>query len=420
MSTPERPAALDCDNRIGTALRLGAGAIGGESPRLDAELLLSALLTCSRADIFRVSAEPLDSGTAARFFELVDRRRQGFPIAYLTGHREFWSLDLSVTPDTLVPRPETELLVQTALEQMGMGSATTRVADLGTGSGAVAIALGHERPEACLIATDVSQAALGIAQRNAERLCVTNVEFRQGHWYRPLGGNRFHLIVSNPPYVARDDSCLSRGDLRHEPPLALVGGIDGLACIREIAELSGTRRVSHPRARLGSGRRCSGRTVAPRIHDGDNAPGSGRQGSRHLRAMAAMTDSRIRVVPLKTAAPPETIESLARETGIHAVRCLSPRRLQIDYDLVGTEWAQLLNIFDVCQLARRDSIADRLLDVFRAYCDSLAREALGVDDRWESAVRRIYVDRQQRRKHGRRDERAQHWRKYHERPEKPA
>jgi release factor glutamine methyltransferase len=171
---------------------------------------------------------------AARYRDLVARRAEGEPVAYLTGTREFWSLSLEVTRETLIPRPETEHLVEAALALIPDGEALT-IADLGTGSGAVAAAIASERSTCRVIATDISAQALEVAARNMNRLGIGNVGLRQGDWCDALGGERFALIVSNPPYVASADSHLASGDVRFEPPLALRAGGDGLDAIRRIA-----------------------------------------------------------------------------------------------------------------------------------------------------------------------------------------
>ena len=164
----------------------------------------------------------------------MERGAAGEPIAYITGSREFFSLDLVVTPDVLIPRPETELLVELALEKIPR-EAVVQIADLGTGSGAIALAIAHERPNAQVLATDASAAALDVARGNAQRLGLMNVEFAQGEWCAALGDRVFNIIVSNPPYIAVGDAHLREGDLRFEPPLALSSGADGLDAIRTIA-----------------------------------------------------------------------------------------------------------------------------------------------------------------------------------------
>lgn len=203
-------------------------------PRFEAELLLAHALDWSRTRLHAwPEAEP-DREKCNHYRELVDRRIAGEPIAYLMGQREFWSMDLKVTPDTLIPRPETELLVERALEHIPP-SAKRAIADLGTGSGAIAVALAKERPLCQITATDNSPAALAVAADNAQRHQLTNIHFVKGAWWKPLKGLRFDVIVSNPPYVAIDDQHLTQGDLPYEPSSALTAGNDGLAAIREIA-----------------------------------------------------------------------------------------------------------------------------------------------------------------------------------------
>jgi release factor glutamine methyltransferase len=163
---------------------------------------------------------------------MIERRAVGEPLAYITGRKDFWSLSLSVTPAVLVPRPETELLVERALELRA--EPLGRVADLGTGSGAIALALASERPEWQVVATDLSEAALAVARANAAALHLGRVEFLQGSWFEPLEDREFHLIVSNPPYVAEGDPALLDAALAHEPRTALASGPDGMASLRAI------------------------------------------------------------------------------------------------------------------------------------------------------------------------------------------
>lgn len=204
-----------------------------DSPRLDAELLLAHALGRSRSHL-RAHPEAQPDTVQSRAFEaLVAARVRGEPIAYLTGKREFWSLELEVTPATLIPRPETEFLVEQALARIPPGVAL-ELLDLGTGSGAIALALAKERPRCRITATDVSPEALRVAAGNAARLGLTNVEFLLGDWFTPVTGRRFHLVVSNPPYVAEGDPHLGEGDLRFEPMTALSSGNDGLKDIRRI------------------------------------------------------------------------------------------------------------------------------------------------------------------------------------------
>ncbi|WP_256646367.1 peptide chain release factor N(5)-glutamine methyltransferase [Thermomonas paludicola] len=200
----------------------------------DADILLAHALGRARSWLFAHADDPLARGDAERFDGLLQRRIAGEPVAYLTGTRGFWTLDLAVTPATLVPRPETELLVDVALARIPAAT-TARLADLGTGSGAIALALAKERPRAQVVATDASAAALEVARGNAVRNGIGNVEFRQGDWLAALASETFDLIASNPPYIADGDPHLTQGDLRFEPAMALSCGVDGLNAIRTIA-----------------------------------------------------------------------------------------------------------------------------------------------------------------------------------------
>lgn len=186
-----------------------------------------------RAALLTRAAIPLPATTTRRFRALLARRRAGEPVAYLTGQREFWSLPLVVSRATLIPRPETELLVEQALKRLPADGVRT-VADVGTGCGAIALALACERPRCRVLATDASGPALRIARRNAQALGLERIEFRHGRWLGPLAGETLDLIVSNPPYVRRGDPHLRRGDLRFEPRSALVGGVDGLHAVRQL------------------------------------------------------------------------------------------------------------------------------------------------------------------------------------------
>jgi release factor glutamine methyltransferase len=219
-SAPDRPDTL---------LREASARIGRE----DAEPLLIHVLGRDRAWLFAHATDPVAPEAAAAFRALVERRVAGEPVAYLTGHRGFWTLDLKVTPDTLIPRPETELLVELALARVEPGL-PARIADLGTGSGAIALAIASERPQAAVVATDIAAPTLAVAVANAQALGLDNVWFRRGDWDQALGRDRFDLIASNPPYVADGDPHLGHGDLRHEPPRALSSGADGLDAIRTI------------------------------------------------------------------------------------------------------------------------------------------------------------------------------------------
>ena len=199
----------------------------------EAEGLLSHASGRSLSWLFAHGEAVLDPAIRQRFETWVARRASGEPVAYLTGRRGFWTLELAVTPDTLIPRPETERLVELALARLAPGCRAA-VADLGTGSGALALAIASARPHARVLATDLSAAALDVARANAAALAITNVEFHLGDWFEPLAGRRFALVVANPPYIAESDPHLERGDLRHEPRQALASGPDGLDAIRHI------------------------------------------------------------------------------------------------------------------------------------------------------------------------------------------
>ncbi|HET7756481.1 MAG TPA: peptide chain release factor N(5)-glutamine methyltransferase [Steroidobacteraceae bacterium] len=206
---------------------------GPRSAGLDAELLLAHTLRVPRARLKSHPESAVDPPQARRFLELVERRSRGEPLAYLTGRKGFWSLELAVTPAALIPRPETELLVERALALGPAGDA--RIADLGTGSGAIALALARERPRWRIVATDVSAPALALARSNAIALGLTRIELREGDWFEALGGERFDLLISNPPYVGAGDPALRDPALEREPRLALTPGEDALACLRILA-----------------------------------------------------------------------------------------------------------------------------------------------------------------------------------------
>jgi len=201
--------------------------------RLEAEVLLAHALECRRSFLFARPELDIPNARAQQFRDLVRRRQRGEPVAYLTGRREFWSLELEVSPDVLIPRPETETLVAAALDHLPKPGTGLRVADIGTGSGAVALALASERAEAEVHGTDNNPEAIELARRNATRLGLAQVRFHLGDWTQPLTGE-FNLIASNPPYVADDDPHLLEGDCRFEPRAALSPGHDPLDAIREI------------------------------------------------------------------------------------------------------------------------------------------------------------------------------------------
>ncbi|HXI77590.1 MAG TPA: peptide chain release factor N(5)-glutamine methyltransferase [Steroidobacteraceae bacterium] len=204
-----------------------------DSPRLDAEVLLGKLLGQPRSGLIARADEPVAAASEHAFADLIEARRGGAPVAYLTGSREFWSLPLTVTPAVLVPRPETELLVELALQLAGSTRAECSVLDLGTGSGAIALALASERPRWRITGVDVSPPALEIARRNARDLGLSHLDWRLGSWFEPVAGGRFDLILANPPYVAAGDPALET--LRAEPAIALAAGPTGLEGLAAIA-----------------------------------------------------------------------------------------------------------------------------------------------------------------------------------------
>ncbi|HXN11373.1 MAG TPA: peptide chain release factor N(5)-glutamine methyltransferase [Steroidobacteraceae bacterium] len=233
------------DNLADHLLREGAEALRShsDSAALDAQLLLAHALELSRSQLIAAGSEAVPEHSAARYRSLLRRRQAGEPIAYLTGERDFWSLCLQVGPEVLVPRPETELVVECALALLPARSTApggaVQVADLGTGSGAIALALACERPGWQLLATDRSAAALQIARANAQRLSVGNIEFLEGDWCTPLAGRQLDAIVSNPPYVAALDPVMIQ--LRHEPVDALSPGPRGLEALEAIIRTAGPR-----------------------------------------------------------------------------------------------------------------------------------------------------------------------------------
>jgi len=202
-----------------------------DQARLEAEVLLAYVLDKQRSHLRAWPEAELSEEQMLRFGELVEQRAEGLPVAYLTGRREFWSLDFEVTADTLIPRPETELLVEQALALLPANE-ILQIADLGTGSGAIAIALAQERKPWTLYAVDRSFTCAHIAQRNAKRLGVRNVTIVNANWCDALADASLDAVVSNPPYVAERDPHLRQGDVRYEPASALVSGTDGLDDIR--------------------------------------------------------------------------------------------------------------------------------------------------------------------------------------------
>ncbi len=220
-----------------------AGQLPGVEGRHEVELLLLHVLGRERSWLFTHATDAVEPAAEAAFAQLLQRRIQGEPVAYLLGRRGFWTLDLTVSPATLIPRPETERLVELALERLP-ADRPLQVADLGTGSGAIALALASERPLAQVLATDMSPQALAVAAENAGRHELVNVRFEHGSWYAALGQERFDLIATNPPYIAADDPHLAQGDLRFEPATALASGAEGLDDIRVIIEGAPARLVA--------------------------------------------------------------------------------------------------------------------------------------------------------------------------------
>lgn len=222
------PTVADVVNDVARRL----AAVAPDEPLREAESLMAAALGWTRAQVRSRSERPVDRDALARIDEWTRRRAAGEPLAYLTGEREFWSLSLAVDPRVLVPRPDTERLVELALERLP-ADRPARVLELATGSGAVAIAIARERPLATVIATDVDPAALDVAQGNGARLASGRIDWRLGSWWAPVAGERFDAIVANPPYLATDDPHLPA--LAHEPAGALVSGPTGLEAIEAIA-----------------------------------------------------------------------------------------------------------------------------------------------------------------------------------------
>ncbi len=226
------------------ARRLEAAlSLDTSTARIEVQILLQTVLSVNRAYLLTHPELALSDDELLRYSGLLDRRLNGEPIAYILGVREFYGLDFKVTPDTLIPRPDTELLVELALQKIprplaGEGvrqdGRRYRVLDMGTGSGAIALTIAHERPEARVVAVDASEAALVVAGENAKQLQTDNVRLLHSDWFSALSDERFDLIISNPPYIESDDVHLSQGDVRFEPITALASGGDGLDDIRRI------------------------------------------------------------------------------------------------------------------------------------------------------------------------------------------
>ncbi len=220
---------------IGTALSWARAtlAVVSDNAYVDPEILLQYCIDQDRAWLLSHSEDSLATCESDRFRNLVQRRAAGEPIAYITGACGFWTLDLHVTPATLIPRPETELLVEHALARIPT-DASWHIADLGTGCGAIALAIAAERPTCRITATDICNDALVVARHNRKRLALPNIEFRCGDWFAPVASRRFDVIIANPPYVAQGAPHLDQGDLQFEPQLALISGAQGLDALKII------------------------------------------------------------------------------------------------------------------------------------------------------------------------------------------
>lgn len=217
------------------ALRRSArAALTGDEAAFEADLLIAHALNRSTSWLFAHGDEIPDVQQQVEISKLIDARTAGVPVAQITGMRGFWTFDVAVDAHTLIPRPETELLVELALTRLPSDGRATLI-DLGTGSGAIALALASERPLAQVLAVDASESALAVAKANAARLGLPNIEFRVSDWFSELDPIRVELVVSNPPYLAAGDPHLLTGDLRFEPHSALISGVDGLDAIRHIA-----------------------------------------------------------------------------------------------------------------------------------------------------------------------------------------
>ena len=220
--------------RIQSLLTKAASTLQSDSPLLDAEVILCWLLEKPRSYLRTWPDKQLDPKQGNDFWALIEQRQKGIPVAYITGKREFWSREFVVSKDVLIPRPDTELLIELCLDLIPENK-SVKLLDLGTGSGIIAITLAAECPQLQITACDFSNAALDIARHNASRHQINNIEFFQSDWFGSIPENKFRLIVSNPPYLAEDDEHLHSGDLRFEPQTALIANENGLSDIRNIA-----------------------------------------------------------------------------------------------------------------------------------------------------------------------------------------
>lgn len=231
--TPRMSMPAETASTVAALLKAAAAQLSSDAPRLEAECLLMHVLGVGRAWLYAHDRDPVPPSKQSEFGALLERRVRGEPIAYLTGEREFYGLPLKVGPAALIPRHDTELLVELALQRLPP-EAAVRVLDLGTGSGAIALALADRRPHAEVFGCDSSPAALALARANAEALGLSRVQWTQGDWWQPFEGQGFELVVSNPPYIEDTDPHLEQGDLRFEPRSALASGPDGLDDLRRI------------------------------------------------------------------------------------------------------------------------------------------------------------------------------------------
>lgn len=220
-----------------TALLASTLALERTTARIEVQCLLQKILCVERVYLLAHPERKLTDAEYAHYSSLRQRRIQGEPIAYILEAREFFGLNLKVTPATLIPRPDTELLVELAIQRIA-GQPHASVLDLGTGSGAIALAIAHASPQAKVMATDTSTAALAIAKENAQTLGIHNIKFAHSNWFATLGEQRYTLIVTNPPYIAAGDPHLTQGDVRFEPATALISGQDGLHDIRQLIQLA--------------------------------------------------------------------------------------------------------------------------------------------------------------------------------------
>lgn len=208
-----------------------------DTAHLDAEILLQSVLGCDRSHFYSHPEKMVPDDKLESYQSLLSLRAKGTPVAYLTGQKEFWSLTLKVTDDTLIPRPETELLVEHALELIP-DDAPLNVLDMGTGTGAIALSIARERPQLNIIASDISERTLDIARSNAKLNKISNVKFIHSNWFSEIKDGPFDLIICNPPYIAEQDTHLQEGDVRYEPRQALVSGPEGLDDLRIIIQQS--------------------------------------------------------------------------------------------------------------------------------------------------------------------------------------